>query len=221
MNIPNQPISKSQHAEREYLHTMSAGAFLPFMQASIMALVVFIVTYAISLIVFDAVDPHKPALLFGAISWLWMLYRLFGHWLKLTTVEQVFGVDINGDGVIGSSVNDPSKTNDEAKVIRIQLVKENGHVSDTLELPCDDEQLSKLAKGLLNGLPFTESFWTGKGKPFSTNTFRELRDVMMKRALCEYINAGEPRQGIKLTDEGKRIMEYFAAPHSPTAESEV
>lgn len=219
--IPNQSTSKPHpHAEREYLHTMSAGAFLPFMQASIMASVVFIVTYAIASLVFDAVDPHKPALLLGALTWLWMLYRLFRHWLNLTTIEQVFNQDFNGDGVIGDA--DPVEPKREANpVIRIQLVKENGHVSDSVELPCDDEQLSKLATGLLNGLPFTEFFWTGKGKPFSTNTFRELRDVMMKRGMCEYVNPSQPRQGIKLTDEGKRVMEYFAAPHSPTAESEV
>lgn len=207
------------HAEREYLHTLSAGALLPFMQASIMAVVVSIVTYAIASLVFNAIDPHKPALLFGALAWLWMLYRLFRHWLTLTAIEQVFNQYFDGDGVIGSS--EPVAQKHEASpVIRIQLVKDNGHVSDTLELPCDDEQLSKLAKGLLNGLPFTEFFWTGKGKPFSTNAFRELRDVMMKRGLCEYVNPSQPRQGIRLTDEGKSVMKVFAAPHSPTAESE-
>lgn len=200
--------------DKQYLHTLIAGAFLPFIQSTFMALVVFCVTWLIAWMVFDVLDPHKPAIFCGAITWAWMMWKLFRHWLALTTpaLEVLTQRDINNDGVIGQ----PQPVEEAPRVIRIQIIKDNGHVSDTIDLPCDDDQLSTLARGLLNGLPFSETMWTGKGKPFSSREFRSLRDVMMKRGLCEYINDADPRAGIRLTDDGRALMENFAAPHSPT-----
>lgn len=217
MNIP-QP--NNQSADKQYLHTLSAGAFLPFMQATGFGLAVFVAVFVIALFVFDAMDPHKPALLFGVIAWVVMLYRLFRHWLNLTTFETVIQRDINGDGVIGRSEQVPVEE-EAPRVIRIQLVKDDGHLSaDTIDLPGDRESLGTLARGLLNGMPFSESMWTGKGKPFSSKSFRALRDVMKQKGLCEYINESDPRQGIRLTEEGRQVMQHFASPHSPTSEEE-
>lgn len=216
MNIP-QP-TQQQHSERAYLHTMIAGAFLPFFQSLMLGLVVTIAVWLIAALVFDVLDPHKPAILCGVLAWATMLWRLLRHWINLTTIENFIGVDLNRDGVIGDD-DQPEAEEEAPQVIRVQLVKDNGHVSDMIDLPASRDQLSALANGLHNGLPFSEKFWTGKGKPFSTNQFRNLRDVMMKRELAEYVNDEDPRAGIRLTEAGAAVLETFR-PHSPTPESE-
>jgi hypothetical protein len=205
--------------EREYLHTLSAGALLPFAQASGFAFVIFVAVYVIGEIALNLIDPHKPAVFIGVMAWVWMLYRLLRHWLRLTMPEIVTVIkDISDDGRLNNSVQ--AEAEEEPSYIRIQLVKENGHVADMINLPGDEHKLAALAQGLLNGMPFSEKMWTPEkaGKPFSTNTFRALKDVMLKRGLCEYSNPNEPRQGIRLTEEGRQVMQHLARPHSPTEE---
>jgi hypothetical protein len=218
MNIPTP--TTSGHAERQYLHTLVAGAWLPLLQSTIIAVVVAIGTWIIAWLVFDAVDPHKPAILFFVLTWVYMLIKLQRHWLSLTTVEQFIQRDLNGDGVIGEATGQPSVTPRHV-VIQIDTVKENGQyqVGDTsalIKLPCSDEQLRTLAVGLLSGLPFSEKQWTPTkdGKPFAANEFRALRAEMQKQKLVEYVNDKDPRQGIRLTDAGRAVMEEYA--DSPT-----
>ncbi len=215
----NTTPATSQHAERQYLHTLVAGALLPLAQSTITALVVAIGTYAIAAIVFDAVDPHKPAILFFAITWVFMLLKLQRHWLSLTAVEKIMQMDLNRDGVIGEAT-EQAEAQPRRVVIMMDRVKENGHYevgdqSALVKLPCDDEQLHTLAMGLINGLPFSEKQWTGKDKPFSTNEFRELRAEMQKHDLIEYVNDKDPRQGIRLTDAGRAVIEEYAASPTP------
>jgi hypothetical protein len=216
MNIqqPTRP-----HAEREYLHTFTAGALLPMAQATLMGFVVFLVAWMIARIVFDAVDPHKWAVIPGAGVWVWNLFKLFHHWLNLTTIETVLQKDINGDGVIGP-VSQPAAQNEPRKIrIQVEQVTEGRYQSNTIDFPCDDEQLYTLAMGLNNNIPFSERAWTGAGKPFSTNEFRELKNVMKTHELIEYVSEADPRQGMRLTAKGKALMEKIALP-SPAPETD-
>lgn len=204
--------------DKQYLWSYGAGAFLPLMQAGITAAIVTIAAWVIGALVFGWLDPHKPAIALGTLTLVWRWWVLQGHWFALTTAELITNYDINNDGMIGSA--EQVEAEDEApRVIRIQLIKDNGHVSDMIDLPASEAQLSALASGVLNGMPFSERMWTGKGKPFSTESFRKLKDAMLKRDLAEYINEEEPRQGIRLTEAGRAVMQEFALPHSPTAES--
>lgn len=200
--------------DHHYLHTYSAGALLPLMQAVITGLIVTVAVYVL-LVVFGMywLDAGKPALVVGIVVVVWRWWVLQGHWFALTARDLVMDMADNGqlDGSYQAEAEDEPRG-----VIRIQLVKENGHIGESIDLPCDDEQLSLMAKGLLAGMPFTERYWTGRGKPFSSPQFRTLKDVMIKRGLAEYKHETDPRQGIRLTDEGRAVMERFAAPHSPT-----
>lgn len=213
--------------EREYLHTLIAGAVLPFIQATTFAAVIFVAVWVIAAVVFNAMDPHKPAAFIAAVAWAWFLNRLFRHWLSLTTptqiIERVIQKDINGDGVIGPKPQAPAK--EEPRVVNIRLDKitsDNHYQSDLINFPCDDEQLFKLAYGLTNDPPltFAERYWTGAGKPFSTNEFRAVIAVMEKHGLCEYVNPQEPKQGRRLTESGRKLFEEIALPHSPTSAEE-
>lgn len=220
MNIP-QP-TQQQHSERAYLHTMIAGAFLPFFQSLMLGLVVTIATWLIAALVFDVIDPHKPAILCGVLAWATMLWRLLRHWINLTTIERVIGVDLNRDGVIGDD-DQPEAEEEAPQVLRVQLIKENGHISDTFDLPGGEQAFRILSKGVVNGLPISERQWTPKknGKPYGSDTWRKLCDVMRARELWEYVDPENIEQGMRTTKSGMQFHQRFAdLPHSPTTESE-
>ena len=217
------PTTTSQHAERQYLHTLIAGALLPLTQATSTALVVAIGTWIISAFVFDLVDAYKPPILLFAVTWVYMLIKLQRHWLSLTTIEQIFQKDFDGDGIIGEAI-DPGPVTREPRRVVIQLdtVKEDGHyqvgdVSALIRLSCSDEQMHTLAQGLLNGMPFSEKTWspTKDGKPFAVNEFRDLRAEMLQHKLIEYVSDKDPRQGMRLTTAGTAVMKEYAAFPTP------
>jgi hypothetical protein len=215
MNIPQTPTS--QHAERQYLHTLIAGAWLPLLQASIFAAVIAIGVWVIAFFVFDAMDPHKPALVFFVLTWGWMLGRLQRHWLNLTSVEQFFQADINGDGVIGEAT--PQATAAPAPrrvVINLAQVSDKGaYQSNVINFPGTDEQLNTFAQGLMNGMSLSEKTWTPESKLYSIPEFRNLMTVMFANGLIEYISETDKRQGRRLTDKGTATMKEIATSPLP------
>ena len=206
----------SQHAERQYLHTLVAGAWLPLVQSTIFAGVIGIVVLTIAYFVFDARDPFKWSILSFVGTWAYMIWMSIRHWWSLTTVEQILQRDINGDGVIGEATPQPS-AKPRRVIVELYKVKEDGHiqvgdVSNLVKLSCSDEQLQTLAMGLENGLPFSEKQWCGKDKPFSTDDFRSLRAEMLANGLTEYVNDKDKRQGVRLTDAGRAVMSEYSSP---------
>jgi hypothetical protein len=204
---PQAPVIAQDH--RQYLHTYTVGAGLPFIQASITALLTFVGTLCIDYFVLDLIDPHKPAILVAVIVWIWTWIARQRWWITLIA-ERITGIDINHDGVVGSTTKEP-------EIIRVQLreVKANGSVTagDNIDLPLSREQMESLSRGMLNGVPFSERKWTAPNSDvFSSNEFRTLRSIMIKRQLIELINEKDARQGYKLTAQGRAIMEYYASP---------
>lgn len=219
MNIPQSP--QHPHAEREYLHTFTAGVLVPMAQATSLAIGVFAGIWLIGRVVFDAVDPLICATPLAVITWLGVLFLLFRHWLQLTAIPAIQNAinDFVDDGQLNNSVQPSAQS--EARKVRIEVQKiDRGHFqSNTIDFPCDDEQLYTLAMGLMNNIPFTERAWTGAGKPFSTNEFREVKDVLKKHLLVEYVSDADPRQGMRLTAEGRALMEKIALPSPAPSES--
>lgn len=198
--------------DTQYLHTYTVGAILPFLQASITAVLIFIGSLVVAYFVFDIIDPLKPAVTLATLSWIGTWLARQSRWLMLTA-ERLTGIDINRDGVVGTEKKEPD-------VIRIQVreIKQDGayQVHDNIDLPISREQLEALARGLLNGVPFSERKWTAPNNDiFSSNEFRTLRSIMVRRQLIELVNEKDARQGYKLTHQGRSIMEYYASP-SPT-----
>ena len=201
--IQQMPQPAPTYADRQFLHTQTAGVVLPLLQAMITSgLLAFSVL--ILWFVFGWSGGWKAALaVFGVmpfVSWLYLQRR----WLVLTA-ERAIQRDINGDGVLGEP---NSKL--ESRVVKVQVnhVKEGGHLQvDLINLPCTDSQLRALAEGLLAGVPFTEGAWTGIGKPFSQSEFRALRIVMLQRGLLTMRSEKDQRQGFELTEEGRAVME--------------
>jgi len=205
--------------EKQFLHTFTAGALLPFTQATITALLIFTGTFVIAWIVFDMIDPVKPAIIFAVIAWVvtWLTRQRL--WISLAMFERVTGIDLNQDGVIGDEQEPPQPT-----VIRIDDVKTNGHYqSNTYSLPASEEQLIRLAHGLINqGKSLSRREWTTRSNVFSDSEWRALQSEMIKCGLIELPNdRSRPNAGYELTRSGRALMDHYAALSSPTAIGEV
>ena len=207
-------VHQPSYAERQFLHTFVAGVLLPLGQSVTTGLVICIAGYTLAVTVFDAVDPFKSALTFGIVSMAITYLYLQRRWLSLTALERALNVDLNDDDVIGEEP-EPQTVH-----IKLEEVRENGHYhADIFDLPASPDQLSTLALGLMNNMPASEKQWTGKGKPFSSQGFRTLKNEMIKRGLMELTNPKDARQGHSLTKAGRAVMKHFASP-SPTPQAE-
>jgi len=208
---------------RAYLHTIGVASLSPLVQSAITGALVggFVLVVGLTQRWQDAgLTGLYVALGVTIILWLWHVK----HWFDLTAViqqiERATGADINGDGQIGVPA---PQTKPDPQVVRVQITSaKDGHVAvKYIDLPIDNETLYQLAHGLHDGIPFSESAWTGAGKPFSQTEFRALRAELLRRGLIEQNNPAEPRQGYSLTDEGQGMIDELvkhASPHSPTAE---
>jgi len=209
---PSQPIINN----RQYLHTVSAGAWLPLAQATLTGVIIGLCILVIGFAL-DARHPETPALVIGVIAWAVSWLLLQRHWFGLTAIEKLIGMDLNRDGAIGKP--EPRET-PEIRV-RLSQVKPDGHYQENIiTLPASQRQLEALADGLTNcGMPFSERRWTGAGNPFSVDEFRALRSAMIRGRMLTLANEKDPRQGYILTPEGeqtmKRILEASPSPTPP------
>lgn len=200
---------------RAYLHTVQAGAWLPFLQATITALVLGIAAASLAFVL-NARHPLTWAFIAGGPAWAATWLFLQRHWLRLTAMERWTGIDLNRDGVIGEPAPAPEVH------VRLSQIKENGHYQESrFSLPARYDQLRALARGVLReNRPFTHRAWSGPGAPFSDGEFRALRAEMLKRGLIAPASGRDARQGFVLTAVGRRVLERFLESPSPTLEDE-
>lgn len=159
VEAPTKPVDKS------YLHSRVAGVEVPLAQSVIAGVVVGVPVAVIALLL------HAYRWwAYGIVVWLvvqavaWFVNNR--HWFSLTRLEELTGIELDGKPGIGR------------EPIRIELGSNptpNTRRNQYLEVPCEPEQLSALARGILNGTSLAEAKWTGKGKPFGLPAFRKLR----------------------------------------------
>jgi hypothetical protein len=199
------PQPPPAYSDRQFLHTSSVGVSLPLAQATVTAGMVMLGTLAV-LYLFDAIDLFKLPIFLGIFTWIATWLYLQRRWLKLTSLEQILQVDINGDGRIGEKPK-PAET-----VIRLDESKENGHYqSFTYRLKISESDLIMLADGLINrNRPLSRREWTPKAKGFSDDEYRDLQSDLLKFGLAEQQGAG-----FGLTRPGRAMMKHYAS-LSPT-----
>lgn len=101
--------------------------------------------------------------------------------------------------------------------IRIEFVEAHpgGRRTQIVDLPASPGNIQKIARGVLSGTPFSESAWTGAGRPFSRAQFHQIRGEFLSRGWVVWRNEDAPSQGVMLTSQGEAVMRYLASP-SPT-----
>jgi hypothetical protein len=193
-------------SDRRYLHTLTAGAWLPVVQSLITGIIVFILVLVIGF-TFRFRSPWTWSVVIGGLVVVVTWFILAGHWYRLTDLETWTGIDFNHDGVIGDY--SPTPTRREEVRVYVSEVTAVGHVTGNqkiIDFPCSGEQLRQLAEGLLTGVPLAERGWTGAGRPFSTAGFRSVRAELIKRGLVALASDKDTRRGYVLTVAGRNIL---------------
>ena len=134
-----------------------------------------------------------------SITWLLLLKR------SLRMIEAILDIDIDQDGYIG-----------EPEQPRIIIMDETDHgKTEGLilhDLPGGEARFARLSAGVLHDeIPLAERFWTGDGKPYSQNEFRELRDYLLLRGLLSWASEHDHRQGIEIEPAGRALLRNYAS----------
>ena len=195
--------------DRSYLHTVTAGAVLPLIQAGVSALaagtlMLFLLSSARTRTMFTW--SGVVMVIVFILTWLY----LQRHWLTLTA-EQITHLDLNQDGVIG-----------EPETVRIEVTdrSDNAWHQSTYDFPASKEQMEILAEGVIAGTGFKEAYWTGAGAPFSQTKFRKLMAYLLNKGLIELVNEKSANQGYRLSVHGRPVFEHLAPPPPPYQEPE-
>ena len=191
------------HAKKE-TPDRTINAALPFGLALGAGLTTFI---AVGLIAWGMRWHVKWAMIAaGVVMFLVMVWWLY--WLAkddlLWTIEQVWGADINRDGVIGRP--QPSEP------WRIILEDDRG---SQVWLNFDTEELrlkaATVAKLVLNGTSFSEAALTGSNRPLTRTEFYTLRDLFMFHGLLEWKDPESRTLGTKWTAPGRSMIRALAS----------
>jgi hypothetical protein len=102
----------------------------------------------------------------------------------------------------------PEPVEATSSVVRVEVVNDNQ--VQIAELPATPAQLRELSAGLLAGVSFSESAWTGSGRPFSRDQFRDIRNIFIQRGWATWRNSDAPNQGIEPTRAGKSVCKHLA-----------
>jgi hypothetical protein len=211
------PLKRESPSGRQHLHTLTAGAWLPFMVSIITGSIAGVITLVLASDL-RARSPWSWTATIAVLAWGLTWLQHMKHWFSLTRLEEVTHMDINRDGVIG----DPAQVPPERIIhVRMEETKADGawH-QQRFDLPATAAQMEELAIGLMQqGRQFTNREWTGTSAPFSISEFQQLRRELIRRDLIKMSSDKDARQGYVLTLAGRKMLEQFLpdAP-SPTGE---
>lgn len=191
--------------KQDYL-TGTVGFWLPLVQSLATGVIMAVVAYAISSLI-DIEREWHVALLVGSTSAGLVWLASLGLWRRV-----VFRPEQMDYAPLEYLTQIPAiETEDiEPETVRIELVENEGRTVKFIDLPITQEQLARLAVGLLNGRPMSEASWTGGGNLFSRSEFARLRDTMLERGMLVWNSPNAKARGVSLTHAGMACMRYFA-----------
>lgn len=192
------------------LHTYQAGVGVPFSQALISGLCVGAL-FLVMAWLFGAMDAWKWGIGAAALTVTGIWFYNERHWLNLTKLEEITGIELDGKLGIG-----------EPEVTRIDLTTraDGGRKTQFLEIPCSPEDFRRLAVGIIQRrMPFSETAWTGKGKPFSQKGFQKLRSYLIVKGLVTVANSKNKLAGYVFTRDGVDMLKDYL-PHPSEEDDE-
>lgn len=163
---------------------------------------------------------HPGWVWFGVI--MWILGALSTAWLFITgfwseraryydsvadALRYAREVDLEKMAALGLSANDVNES--------IHVDMHEGTRSRHFDLPVSAVKLQPLARGLLNGQPFSERRWA---QLLSASEFRALRTSLRSKGLIQPISDKDTRQGFTLTDAGRELMQSLLPSPTPPME---
>jgi hypothetical protein len=117
--------------------------------------------------------------------------------------------------VLGIQQQAATSTAAYAQTVRLEILSDNAHAGDYLNLPGGGERLTELARGLTAGKPFTVRTWAGGGGLYAGAEFDRLRTELIARGLARWQSEHDHRAGATLTAKGAATMRGLALANQP------
>jgi hypothetical protein len=119
--------------------------------------------------------------------------------------------------VLGIQQQAATSTAAYAQTVRVEVISDNAHAGDFLDLPGGRDRLMTLAQGLTSGKPLTVRTWAGGGGLYAGAEFDRLRTELIARGLARWQSEHDHRAGVTLTAKGAATMRGLAlASATPT-----
>lgn len=177
---------------------------IPLGQAAIWGVLLAVFATVLSIIFLPSFWWQIFAITFTAcmlVVWAVGYFRWVSWGKRVYHIEEFLGLDLNRDSYIGEP--EPAK-------VDVWLHSPDKKQSTLHTLPASLTQLRQLAYGLLKEhRPFTEREWTGSGKLFSQDGFRDLRLKMEEYGYAFRLNPDDEHSAWELTDVGEQVMETW------------
>jgi hypothetical protein len=112
--------------------------------------------------------------------------------------------------VLGIQQQTATSTAAYAQTVRVEVISDNAHAGDFLDLPGGRDRLMTLAQGLTSGKPLTVRTWAGGGGLYAGAEFDRLRTELIARGLARWQSEHDHRAGVTLTAKGSATFRGLA-----------
>jgi hypothetical protein len=112
--------------------------------------------------------------------------------------------------VLGIQQQAATSTAAYAQTVRVEVISDNAHAGDYLDLPGGRDRLITLAQGLTAGKSLTTRVWAGGGGLYTGPVFDRLREDLIMRGLARWKNPHDNRGGVELTSKGRATFRGLA-----------
>jgi hypothetical protein len=191
--------------------TVESGVLVPLIQGAVTGALVFLVFQGLA-VGMGRQDSLPWSIACGAacalLVWVFSLHQadsaLWTHeyWFADRAAPVAFA-DVSGDESEWEEL-EPAVTRPTVVEVHKQ-VGEGVHI-DRHHLGVDQRRLVELARGVLAGRTLGEREWAGSGRLFTVSEFRQLRGELLERGLIAWRSAGNPGQGVDLTEQGREVF---------------
>jgi len=191
--------------------SMTVGVWLPVVQALVTGIILGVAAFVLAIL------AGSGALI--ALRWMGGVFVIstciiwlsrYIHWTKAVQfMELMFHRDLDHDTYIGAPV----------PVIDVLLHHHDasGNRTDTSRrsYSASQEQMQDLSIGILRfNKPFSEKVWSGRGRSFSQNGLKRLREELTKDGLVASAGKG-PNASYEFTQDGLDMLAAFLPEDSP------
>lgn len=178
-------------SDTKYLATFTAGVLLPGAQAAVTGCAAGVVAGSVAYMAGG--DPLTWGALVGGVVFCGAWLGGLAWWRNAISPQP-----------------DLSPVALPAETVRVELVTNDGHWVDWLNLPLSLETVTEAARALL-GNGYNTSNLGGAGRALTRAQSETLRDWLIKHELATWRRAGAHTAGWDLTPSGRALMRRLAA----------
>jgi hypothetical protein len=151
-------------------------------------------------------NPGAVGLATGAAvaAFSWLNYR--ADWAE--RIRAILGIETThqAEAIQAATYN---------QTVRVEVISDNAHAGDFLELPGGRERLTELARGLTAGKSLTTRVWAGGGGLYTGPVYSRLCEELISRGLARWKSPHSAQSGVELTAKGRATMRGIALANQP------